>query len=34
MKTSGGQREENDEEERRGEVIGVCLCTYMFFTFI
>ena len=22
--------EENDEEERRGEVIGVCLCTYVF----
>ena len=26
--------EENDEEERWGEVIGVCLCIYMFFTFI
>ena len=27
--------EENDEEEGRGEMIGVCLCTYMFFfTFI
>ena len=25
--------EENDEEERRGEVIGVCLCTYVLLFF-
>ena len=29
----GAVGEENDEEERRGEVIGVCLCTYMLWFF-